>query len=528
MAEIWQARNASEQAAADDAVKFIGHLRHGKGKWVGQPFTLLPWQEQEFIRPLFGALRPDGLRQYRTAYVEVPRKAGKSQIAAGVGLKLLLADGEAEGEIYLAASDRDQASIVFRAAAQMVRTSPRLRALCHVIDHTRTIAVTKGPYAGSFLRAIAADASGSHGFNASGVVADEVHTWRDRELWDVLSTSMGARTQPLMLAITTAGYDRTSLCWELHEHARQVRDGYLDDPSFLPVLYGAQEGDDWLDPKVWRKAHPSLGVTVQEDWLASEAKRAEQMPGYQNAFRRLYLNEWTAGESRWLNMGLWDACSLPLPESLEARPCYAGLDLASVRDLTALVLIFPPDDPEQGTFHVLPHFWIPEEGLQARVRRDRVPYDVWRDQGLLTVTEGNATDYLAIERHIQAASLKYELRELAVDRAWNAEYVSQRLGDAGVSIVPFGQGYMSMTWPTKELERLVLQRRLAHGGNPILRWMADNVQVEQDAAGNLKPSKSKSTEKIDGIVATIMGLDRALRGEGSTRSVYEDRGIISL
>lgn len=514
---MWRPRTAAEKGAADEAVRFIGHLRHGKGRWVGKPFTLLPWQANDVIRPLFGSLRGDGRRQYRTAYVEVPRKAGKTQIAAAVALKLLLADGEAEGEVYTAASDRDQASLVFNAAAQMVRTSPKLNRICRIVDHTKRIVVTGGPYIGSVLRAIPADAAGAHGFNASGVVADELHTWPNRELWDVLSTSMGARTQPLMMAITTAGFDRTSLCWELHEHARQIRDGVLEDPSFLAALYGADDGDDWLDPKVWRKAHPSLGETVQEEWLASEALRAQQMPGYQNAFRRLYLNQWTSGEARWLEMALWDGCAGRVSDRVR-RPCYGGLDLSSTRDITAFVLVFPPEDPN-GDFEVLPHFWIPEERLRERVKADRVPYDVWRQQGLLTATAGNVVDYAAVESYIQAASVKYDLRELAYDRLFNAEYISQRLGDVGLKMVPFGQGFLSMSWPTKELERLVLQRRLRHGGNPVLRWMADNVQVEQDAAGNLKPSKRKSTQRIDGIVALIMALDRALRQEAPARPV---------
>jgi phage terminase large subunit-like protein len=496
------------------AVRFISSLKHTKGKWASRPFELLGWQEHEVVRPLFGTLRADGTRQYRTAYIEVPRKNGKSELAAALALYLLVADREQGAEVYGAAADRDQASIVFSIAAQMVRTSPTLSKWLRVIDSTKRIIVQQGVSAGSIFRAIPADAAGSHGFNAHAVVMDEVHVQPNRELWDVLATSQGARAQPVMLGITTAGYDRNSLCWELHEYARQVKEGVIEDESFLPVLYSAAEGDDWKDPRVWIKANPSLGHTVPAEFLERECRRAQEIPAYENTFRRLYLNQWTAQESRWLPMHIWDASAGKVDEKeLRGRECYGGLDLASSTDIAAFVLIFPPDDPD-GVYQVLPRFWIPRDNMVERSRRDRVPYELWERQGLITATEGSSIDYAFIRREIEKLRLQYRVAEIAFDR-WGAVQLTQELEQAGLKPIQMGQGYTSMSPPTKELMRLVVERRLAHGGNPPLRWMADNVMVEQDPAGNIKPSRRKSTQKIDGIVALVMALDRAIRNEAS-------------
>lgn len=509
---MWKPRTAAEAERAETAVKFIRHLKHGKGEWAGRPFNLQPWQQHEIIEPLFGAMRPNGTRQYRQAYIEIPRKNGKTEIAAAIALKLLMADGERGGEVYCAASDSDQASIVFSAAASMVRQSPLLKRRCKVVEHTKRIVVMEGPYAGSFLRAIPADEAGAHGFNASAVIADEVHAWAGRGLWDVLRTSTGARRQPLTVAITTAGYDRTSLCWELHEHARQVIEGTVDDPSLLPLIYGAADEDDWTDPKIWRKANPNLGIAISEEYFTEAVREAEQMPSAQNAFRRLHLDEWTAAESRWMPMPAWDATAGVVDEQdLLGRECYGGLDIANTTDIAAYVLVFPPDNPD-GLYRVLPRFWIPRETMREKVRRDRVPYDEWERRGLLTATEGSSIDYAFIRREIEKSRLQYQVQEIAFDR-WGAVQLTQELAAAGMEPIQFGQGYTSMSPPTKELMRLVVERRLAHGGNPILRWMADNVMVEQDAAGNIKPSKRKSTQKIDGIVGLVMALDRAIRHE---------------
>ena len=329
----------------------------------------------------------------------------------------------------------------------------------------------------------------------------------------------------MLVMITTAGYDRESICWEMHQYAQQVLRGDVDDPSFFAYIAAAEQEDDWTSPATWAKANPGLGVTVKRDYLEAEAQRAKQVPAYQNTFRRLHLNQWTSQESRWLDMAAWDACGGDLPD-LSGRVCFGGLDLASTTDIAALSLVFPPVR-EGDLFYVLPFFWIPQENMIERARRDRVPYDAWARDGLVTATPGNVIDYTYIRQQIRELGERYQVREIAFDR-WGAEALRQQLEEDGFSMVQFGQGYASMSGPSKELLRLVLSRGLSHGGNPVLRWMADNVTVRQDPAGNIKPDKSKSREKIDGIVATVMGLDRAVRNEGEGPSVYEERGVIVI
>jgi phage terminase large subunit-like protein len=346
-------------------------------------------------------------------------------------------------------------------------------------------------------------------------------------LWDVLNTSTGARRQPLVVAITTAGYDRESICWEQHEYARQVLSGIIEDESFFAYIAAADETDDWTNPAVWAKANPNMGVSVKAEYLETEARRASQVPAYQNTFRRLHLNQWTAQETRWLSLEAWDACSAAVdPRLLSGAPCYGGLDLASSSDVASLVLCFPAESGEDERYVWMPFFWIPRDNMMERSRKDRVPYDAWVNQGLIRATEGNVIDYGVIVRDIEQLHEQYNIREIAFDR-WGAFQVSQQLEGAGITMAGFGQGFVSMSTPTKELLRLVLDRRLMHGGNPVLRWMADNMVVSTDPAGNVKPNKSKSREKIDGMVAGIMALDRAIRNQNAA-SVYESRGVVVL
>jgi len=456
-------------------------LVHTKGEWSGIPFALLDWQRDEIIGPLFGTLNDDGTRQYRTAYIELPRKSGKSEMAAGVALYLLFADGEPGAEIYGAACDREQASIVFNVAAEMVKRSPVLRKRAKIVDSRKRIVV---PSTGSFYRAIPADAAGSHGFNASGIIFDELHAQPNRDLWDVLSTSTGARRQPLLFAITTAGYDRHSICWEQHDYAEKVQSGVIDDPSFFAYIRSAPEDADWTDPAVWEACNPGLGVTVKREYLEQQARKAQETPAYENTFRRLHLNQWTRQEERWLPLEKWDACAEPVDaETLRGRECYAGLDLASTTDIAAFVLVFPNED---NTYDVLSHFWVPEESMAIRSRRDRVPYEVWCREGYIQATEGNVIDYATVLATIDDYAQRYDIQELAYDR-WGATQLVQQLQDRGMEVVPVGQGFASMSAPTKELLNVVLSQRLRHGGNPVLRWMADNMVVRQDPAGNIKP-----------------------------------------
>lgn len=514
-----------DKAAADYAVAFIEALKHTKGIWAGKPFDLIDWQEQ-IIRDLFGILKPNGYRQFNTAYVEIPKKQGKSELAAAIALLLTCGDGEQRAEVYGCAADRQQASIVFEVAADMVRMSPALSKRVKLLTSTKRIVYQP---TNSFYQVLSAEAYSKHGFNVHGVVFDELHTQPDRRLYDVMTKGSGdARTQPLFFLITTAGSDTQSICYEVHQKAEDLLEGRRADPTFYPLIYGAAEEDDWTDPKVWAKSNPSLGITVDIDKVEAACESAKQNPAEENSFRQLRLNQWVKQSVRWMPMNKWDACAFAVNEKdLEGRICYGGLDLSSTTDITAFVLVFPPED-EDDKFSVLPYFWMPEANLDLRVRRDHVQYDVWEKQGFLYTTEGNVVHYGFIETFIEELGLKYNIREIAFDR-WGAIQMTQNLDGLGFTVVPFGQGYKDMSPPTKELMKLTLEEKIAHGGHPVLRWMMDNIFVRTDPAGNIKPDKEKSTERIDGAVATIMALDRALRNQGQvTDSVYADRGLLIL
>ena len=326
---------------------------------------------------------------------------------------------------------------------------------------------------------------------------------------------------------TTAGTDRHSVCFEQHQKAEDILQGRKIDPTFYPVIYGASDDADWSSEDVWRKANPSLGHTIDIEKVRNAYLSAKDNPAEENIFRQLRLNQWVKQSTRWMQMEKWDACAFPVDErEVLGRECYGGLDLSSSIDITAFVLVFPPrNDTEK--YILLPYFWIPEENMRLRVRRDHVPYDVWEKQGFLQTTEGNVIHYGFIENFIDDLGRKFHIKEIAFDR-WGAVQMVQNLEGLGFTVVPFGQGFKDMSPPTKRLMELVLEKNIAHGGHPVLRWMMDNIFVRTDPAGNIKPDKEKSTEKIDGAVATIMGLDRAIRNEGSTGSVYDERGILSF
>ena len=514
-----------DKDAADYAVMFIESLCHTKGTWAGNPFELIDWQEQ-IIRDLFGVLKPNGYRQFNTAYIEIPKKQGKSELAAAVALLLLCGDGEERAEVYGCAADRNQAKIVFDVAVDMVRFCPALSKRVKILESQKKI--TYLPTNSSY-QVLSADVANKHGFNTHGVIFDELHTQPNRKLFDVMLQGSGdARMQPLYFLITTAGNDTNSICYEVHQKAIDIAEGRKVDPTFYSVIYGAAEDEDWTDPKVWKKANPSLGITVGIDKVKAACESAQQNPGEENAFRQLRLNQWVKQSVRWMPMDKWDACAFPVSEDdLEGRICYGGLDLSSTTDITAFVLVFPPLD-EEDKYYILPYFWIPEETLDLRVRRDHVPYDLWERQGTLMTTEGNVVHYGYIEKFIEQLGERFNIREIAFDR-WGAVQMVQNLEGMGFTVVPFGQGFKDMSPPTKELMKLVLEEKIAHGGHPVLRWMMDNIFIRTDPAGNIKADKEKSTEKIDGAIATIMGLDRAIRcGNDTGASVYDSRGLLFI
>ena len=510
---------------ADYAVSFIECLTHTKGTWAGKPFKLLDWQEQ-IIRDLFGVVKPNGYRQFNTAYIEIPKKMGKSELAAAVALLLCCGDNEERAEVYGCAADRQQATIVFDVAADMVRMCPALNRRVKILASQKRIIFLP---TNSFYQVLSAEAYSKHGFNIHGVVFDELHTQPNRKLFDVMTKGSGdARMQPLYFLITTAGTDTHSICYETHQKAVDILEGRKIDPTFYPVIYGAKDSDDWTDPTVWKKANPSLGVTVQMEKVKAAFESARQNPGEENAFRQLRLNQWVKQSIRWMPMEKWDACGFQVnEEELEGRVCYGGLDLSSTTDLTSFVLVFPPED-ESDKFRILPYFWVPEETLSLRVKRDHVPYDVWEKQGFIKTTEGNVVHYGFIEKFIETLGERFNIREIAFDR-WGAVQMVQNLENMGFTVVPFGQGFKDMSPPTKELMKLTLEQKIAHSGHPVLRWNMDNIFIRTDPAGNIKCDKEKSTEKIDGAIATIMALDRAIRcGNQNTGSVYDARGILFM
>lgn len=510
---------------ADFAVAFIENLCHTKGTWAGKRFELMDWQEQ-IIRDLFGILKPNGYRQFNTAYIEIPKKNGKSELAAAVALLLTCGDGEQRAEVYGAAADRQQASIVFDVAADMVRMCPALNKRVKILASQKRLIYEP---TNSFYQVLSAEAYSKHGFNVHGVVFDELHSQPNRKLYDVLTKGSGdARMQPLFFLITTAGTDTHSICYEVHQKAQDIIDGRKIDPTFYPVIYGADDTEDWTSPKVWKKCNPSLGETIGMDKVKTACESAKQNPGEENSFRQLRLNQWVKQAVRWMPMDKWDKCAFAVKEEqLEGRVCYGGLDLSSTTDITAFVLVFPPID-EDDKYIILPYFWIPEDTLDLRVKRDHVPYDVWERQGYLQTTEGNVVHYGYIEKFIEELGKKFNIHEIAFDR-WGAVQMVQNLEGMGFTVVPFGQGFKDMSPPTKELMKLTLEQKIAHGGHPVLRWNMDNIFIRTDPAGNIKADKEKSTEKIDGAVATIMALDRAIRcGNDTSESVYSSRGILFI
>ena len=516
---------AFDERKAQRVVRFIEALRHTKGEFHGQPFHLLPWQEK-IIRDVFGTVRDDNptMRQYTTAYIEIPKKNGKSELGAAIALNMLINDDEWKAEVYSCASDRQQAAIVFDVAVDMVRQSPALMKRVKIIPSTRRMIYQP---TGSIYQVLSSEVATKHGLNVSACIFDELHTQPTRALYDVMTQGSGdARKQPLWFFLTTAGTDRNSICWEVHQKALDILEGRKNDPRFYPVLFGLPDEADWTNEENWYRANPSLDHTITIDKVRDAFRKAQETPADENQFRQLRLNQWVKQSVRWMPMDKWDECGGVVdPYALEGRACYAGLDLSSTSDLTALVLVFPPTS-EDEPYRVLPFFWLPEETLSLRVRRDHVPYDQWAKRGFIQTTEGNVVHYGFIERFICELGERYDIREIAHDR-WNATMMVQTLEDDGFTMVPFGQGFKDMSPPTKELMRIVLEHKLCHGGHPVLRWNMDNAYVRTDPAGNLKLDKEKSTEKIDGVVALVMALDRAQRNLNGG-SVYDERGLLTL
>jgi phage terminase large subunit-like protein len=508
----WDGAEAAR--AVDFFSQVLTHPDDSHFSKAGDPLTLQPWQAN-FVATLFGWKRPDGSRRYTESFVALPRKQGKSTLASGIILYSMVADGRTAGQFYTAAETRDQASLIYRMAARMVNQSPMLAKRLKPINSTRTITFQQR---GSFMRSIPSEAGPVHGTKPATVIFDEVHTQKNRDLYDALRTGQGATPNPLFISITTAGHDRHTICWELWNTARKVRDGQ-DNPYFLPCIYELAEGADWKDEGTWAACNPNLGVSVSLDFLREECQRAKDSYAYENTFRNLYLNEWTEQATRWIVMDKWHEGDDPLPD-LKGEPCWIGVDLSSNRDITALVAAFHRDD---GGVYLLCRFWVPGESGRKRDRMDGVPYTSWERDGYLEFTRGDAVDQQAIRKAINELANVYDVQEIALD-PWNAEELIRQLqeedGFGEERVLKHRPGMPSMGPPTKIFDRLLTDGKIQHGGNPVLTWMAGNVAVDFDIHENFRPCKKRSTERIDGIVAAVMAVGRAATAEVFTGPLF--------
>lgn len=523
---------------------FTRFLRHSKGSFARKPFAmsaeaagtdaLIRVEREQIIMPLFGWLRENGFRRYRIAYISVPKKNMKSTLCSALSAYMLLSDNEAGAEVYTAAGTRDQASIVYREAANMIEASPGLKKHVTVLRGSKSMWV---PSTGSLYRALAAEAGPVEGLNISCLIFDELHTQKTRELWNSLRYGGAARDQPLLVSITTAGYDRNTICYEQCKRARGILDGSIKDLSFFAFILEVPEETDWQDIAEHERVNPGLGITINTEGFVEAFNEAKQSAEAENAFRRYRLNQWTKQAVRWLKMSTWETCAGEVDaKALEGRECYGGLDLAQTSDATALVLLFPNDD---GVYDVLPFFWMPIESAEERDRQEGVPYLQWIRDGWITPTDGWVADYSFMRRDISgtqpgtmeltgnALADRYAIQEIGVDRLFQGAQLMTDLEGDGLECVAMGQGFVSMAAPTKQLKELILAGRIRHGGNPVLRWMAENVAVKTDAAGNWKPAKDESDGKIDGIVGLIMALARAMV-HGDETSVYDRRAPVMI
>lgn len=509
--------------AAEKVFNFFSYLSLSEGEFAGKPFILQPFQAF-IIGSLFGWKGVDGLRRYRKAYVEVAKGNGKSPLAAGIGLYGLLASGEEAAEIYAAAVTRDQANILFTDAKRMIEASSKLSK--RVLINVRNLAVME---TNSFFRPLSSEARSLDGKRVFMALIDEIHEHPNAMVVDKMQAGTKGRREPLIFEITNSGFDRNSVCWHHHEYSEKILNGAAIDDGWFAFLCGLDEGDDWKDEKVWEKANPCLGISVTKKYLREQVKEAIGMPSKENIVKRLNFCVWTQQNNRWINTDTWNENNTgEINESeLIGRRCYGGLDLSSVSDISAWVMVFPDEnDPEK--IDVLARFWCPNDRLYDTGNKYKEQYQAWQRQGFLETTPGNCIDFAFVKAKILEDAQKFQLVDMNIDRLFQAHQLAMELIDEGVSVVGMGMGFTSFAAPMKDFERLLLGRKINHGGNPVLRWMADNVAVSQDPAGNIKPNKAESQGKIDGLVALVMAIDRSSRNAAGGISIYEERGLATL
>lgn len=513
-----------DPAKANRAIQFIEHLKFSKGKWSGKYFKLQPWQK-EYVAKLFGTVDEDGLRQYRQSIVFIPRKCGKTELGAAIALYMLVADGEKGAEVYSVAGDFQQASLVFNAAAQMVRTQPALSKLIRLNASTKNMSVKN---TNSIYKVLSSEAGTKHGLSCSCCIFDEIHVQKDRELYDTMATSMGAREQPLMLIISTVGNDTSSFAYEIYEYAKAIKDGVVKDDTVLPLIYEADADDDWTKEETWQKAIPNLDVSVSREFLRSECKKAQEIVSYQNSFRQLYLNMWQNQSQRWINLLDLEECiknDLPSEEDLKSNNCYIGLDLSNTTDLTSLSIYWP----KLQTVKTIS--FIPEDRIKTKEKEDKANYSTWVREKYIIATSGNVVDYDYIRDYINELSKTYSIRLISFD-PWNSTKIMSDLESVdGFDTMAVRQGFYSLSPASKELERLIVSHQLKCGENPVLKWAFNNVSILRDNNQNIRPIKDKPTKRIDPVVATVIaiaGYQLSGYNEDSSESIYESDEIFML
>jgi len=504
-----------------EPIEFVQYL-HLTGDFYGQPFILQKWQ-REVIGAVYGTVKENGLRQYQYAYLEIPKKNGKTETTAALAIYHLVCDGPG-GQIYCCAAEKSQAALAYKAAKQMIEQDEELGRILKIVDSKTEIQNTE---TGSFLKVLSAEAYSKHGINPSVVIFDELHAQPNRELWDTMTFGAGAaRKEPLWWVITTAGDDpdKKSIGWEIHEQATKIRDGELIDPSWYVKIYGAPEDADIYDEETWKAANPSLGVSIDIEKVRLEATAARNNEATERLFRWLRLNQWVSLKRiGWLPLTLWDETEGKWDaDELAGKYCYAGLDLSSTTDLTAIALLFPPQ-PGVDSWRCLFKAFVPLENMKERVKKDKVPYDKWSSEGFLTATEGNAVDYERVQAQIEDYSKQYKIKWLCADK-WNSAMMTQNLAKKGIKTIVIEQTMTGLSPGMKELERLFRAGQITHERHPVARWCFGNVIVATDGNENIKPMKNRSIERIDLIVALIDAMAAAMNLEKKV-SAYEDHGI---
>jgi phage terminase large subunit-like protein len=506
--------------------RFFRAIRHYKGEWAGQPLILEPSQ-WFVVLSVFGWKLPNGLRRFRVAYVSMARKNGKTAIAAAIGLWCLVADGEPSGEVYSVATKEDQAKISWNDAANYVRRSPGwadyVRVRVKEIDHDKS---------GGKWRPLGSDSGTLDGLNPSCVIADELHAWPDRALWDVLNSAFGARRQPLFLQITTAGDNPDGICAEQEKDVQRIladpQPGTADDATF-GIVFTLDDGDRWDDPATWIKANPCLGVSKKLDYMERLCQKAKNSSGARRDFLIKQLNVWqTTGVERWLDLDCWDECDdcelspSQIEESFAGCQIWGGADLARSNDLTAVCFVASnPTDPDG--VRAFWRFYLPEKGLAAKQRRDGAPYDQWAREGWLTVTDGDVTDFGRVERDILAIAGKAELVQLSFDPHYAADLATRLSEQHELPIKGFRQWFSDYSLPCRELERLVIAGKFRHGNNPVARWCAVNTVARIASTGGMMPDKGKSkTGRIDGVTAALMALGGRLTVPAESQEIGLD------